>query len=136
MHGSEAESGAKQRRRGGVRRFRLEGRAISSGRTATVTLRLDYDGTVGDARLAPAAGRPHDSRASREAANEVGRAFGVMYARVRADRERSAELPLPARAADSLRRFDLGQHIQVRECLERTTATIPTSPPFGLLAFV
>ena len=141
VHGPEAENGTNATSAGGVRRFRLEGRAdAAADGTATVTLRLDYDGTIAWTRdwHLPAA-RPYDiAGIAREAVNEVGRAFGVMYARVRADRERlGPSYRCLLAAADSLRRFDLTQHIQVRECLERTTADNPDfALAFGLLAFV
>jgi tetratricopeptide (TPR) repeat protein len=124
-----------------VRHFRLDGRAdMAADGSATVTLRLDYGGVATWTRdwFLPADRKYDISGLAREAANEVGRAFGVMYARVRADRERLGPgYRCLLAAADSLRRFDLSQHIRVRECLERTTADNPDfSLAFGLLAFV
>ncbi|MDQ2083363.1 hypothetical protein RA307_24540 [Xanthobacteraceae bacterium Astr-EGSB] len=138
---NKAENGANATSAGDVRRFRLAGRAdAAADGSVTVTLRLEYDGAIVWTRdwLLPA-GRPRDiAGIAREAANEVGRAFGVMYARVRADRERLGPgYRCLLAAADSLRRFDLTQHMQVRECLERTTADNPDfALAFGLLAFV
>jgi tetratricopeptide (TPR) repeat protein len=141
VSGPAAEVAANTTSAGELRNFRLDGRAdMASDGSATVTLRLDYDGTVAWTRdwLLPA-GRKHDiATIAREAAHEVGRAFGVMHARVRADRERLGPgYRCLLAAADSLRRFDLSQHIRVRECLERTTADNPDfALAFGLLAFV
>jgi tetratricopeptide (TPR) repeat protein len=126
---------------GDVRGFRLGGRVeVAPDGDMTVVLRLDYDGTVSWTRdwHLPAAGERDLADIAREAAKEVGRMFGVIYARVRADAERLGPgYRCLLAAADTLRKFDLVRHIRVRDCLERTTAENPDfALAFGLLAFV
>jgi hypothetical protein len=126
---------------GDVRGFRLGGRVdVAPDGAMTIMLRLDYDGTVSWTRdwLLPAVGDRDLADIAREAAKEVGRMFGVIYARVRADAERLGPgYRCLLAAADTLRKFDLVRHIRVRDCLERTTAENPDfALAFGLLAFV
>jgi adenylate cyclase len=124
----------------GIDGFRLGGQvdAAPDG-SATVTLRLDYGGAIAWTRdWHLAAGERDLAAIARDVAKDVGRMFGIMHARVRADMERLGPgYRCLIAAADSLRKFDFTQHVRVRNCLERTTAENPDfALAFGLLAFV
>jgi hypothetical protein len=132
--GTESVSGA-------VGGFTLAGNMDKSADgTIILVLRLEYDGIIAWARewrLNPDRD-PTPAAVASEAAVDVARMFGVMHARVRAQADRLAPgFRCILSAAESLRKFDLVQHIRVRDCLERSSADNPSfTIAFGLLAFV
>ena len=121
--------------------FRLTGLIeLQEGTTANVTLRMVADGAIlwtRDWRITAQEG-PGVEAISRETALDIGRLSGVMHARLREQAGRlSPGYRCALAAADSLRKFDLSQHVRVRGCLERSAADDPNfTLAFAMLAFI